>query len=127
MAVDALDFDRCADLTIELGIPVAVLVEVAIDAVHSFFGVDIHQVDWDTVTLFAVDFLEFIRGFHSGHQGRSRGLLDLLAFVVEQVALAILFEHGAEDPAVAVEVGELGVLEEWIQFAHAREELGVPP
>ena len=35
---------------------------------------------------------------------------DDVALVVEQVALAVLLEDGAEDPAVAVEVGELRVL-----------------
>ena len=47
---------------------------------------------------------------HGGHAAlRWSTLRDHVALVVEQVALAVLLEHGAEDPAVAVEVGELGV------------------
>ena len=40
-----------------------------------------------------------------------RDVVDHVALVVEQVALAVLLEDGAEHPAVAVEVGELRVLQ----------------
>ena len=39
----------------------------------------------------------------------SSSWLTLLALPIEQVALAVLLEHRAEDPAVAVEIGELRV------------------
>ena len=44
------------------------------------------------------------------------------ALVVEQVALAVLLEDGAEDPAVAVEVGELGVPRLRVQLGDALEK-----
>ena len=119
MAIDALDFDRCSDFTVELGIPVAVLIKVAIDTVHPFFGVDIHQVNGHSITLLAVNFFKLIGRLHRSHERGSRRILDLFAFVVEQIAFAILFEHSAEDPTVAMEVCKLRVLQEWIEFADA--------
>ena len=83
MAVDALDLDRRSNFTVTLGISVAVLIEVAVDAVHSFFGVDIHHVDRNAVSLFSVYFFEFVGGFHGGHQGWRRRVLDLGALVIE--------------------------------------------
>ena len=37
--------------------------------------------------------------------------IDLVVVLVQPVAFAIVFEDGAEDPAVAVEIGELGLLQ----------------
>ena len=53
--------------------------------------------------------------------------VDDAAVVVEQVALAILLEDGAEDPAVAVEVGELGVLGLRVEVGDVVEELRIGP
>ena len=41
----------------------------------------------------------------------ARWILDRVALRVEQVALAIALEDGAEQPSVAVEVGELRLLQ----------------
>ena len=46
---------------------------------------------------------------------------------VEQVALAVALEDGAEIPAVAVVVGELGVLELRVELGDLAEELEVAP
>ena len=45
VAVDALDLDGRADLAVELGVAVDVLDEMAVDAVHPLFEVDVELVD----------------------------------------------------------------------------------
>src|SRR6266545_262527 len=92
VAVDAVDIDGGARLAVELAVAVAVLLEVAIDAVHPLLEVDVLQVDRLAELL--------------GVLGR-----HYLALTVDQVALPVLAEDGPVDPAVAVEVGELRVLE----------------
>ena len=51
----------------------------------------------------------------------------LLSSQIEQIAFAILLEDGAEDPAVAVIIGELRVLELRIQFRDLLQEIQVAP
>src|ERR1700692_1179044 len=92
VAIDAIDLNRVAGLAIQLAVAVAVLLEVAVDAVHAELEVDVLQVD-------GLLKLVFVLGG------------DGLAVFVEKVALAVAAEDGAEDPAVAVEVAELGGLE----------------
>ena len=92
VAIDAIDLDGGARFAVELAVAVAVLLEVAVDAVHALVEVDVLQVD---------GLLELV-GIVEG---------DCLVVLVEQVALAVVLEDGAEDPAVAVVVGELRVLE----------------
>src|SRR5947208_15025559 len=43
-------------------------------------------------------------------------IFDLVVVEIEQVALPIVFENRAEDPAVSVIIGELGVLKLRMQF-----------
>ena len=52
---------------------------------------------------------------------------DDFAAIVEQVTLAIATEDGAKVPAVTVVIGELGVVQLWIQFADAAQEFLVDP
>lgn len=49
VAVDALDFDGSANFSVEFSISVDILDEVAIDAVHAFFEMDIEHVHGDIV------------------------------------------------------------------------------
>ena len=51
----------------------------------------------------------------------------MLSSQIEQVAFAIVFEDGAEDPAVAVIIGELGVLQLRIQFRDLLEKIRIAP
>ena len=51
VAVDALDLDGRANLAVELGVAVGVLDEMAVDAVHSLFEVDVELVDGQAVAL----------------------------------------------------------------------------
>ena len=110
VTIDAIDFDRVAGFAVELAVAVAVLLEVAVDAVHPFFQMDVFEVH---------RFLELI------------GIVerDLLVVLVEQVAFAVVLEDGAEDPAMAVEVGKLRVLQLPVEFGRAGflQELGVRP
>ena len=53
MAIGALDLNRGPNFAIELRVAVIVLQEMAIDAVHSLFQVNVHQVDRHVVASFA--------------------------------------------------------------------------
>ena len=127
MAIDALDFDRRTDLAVEFGVPMSILIEVAIDTVHPAFGVDVHEVYRDAVSLLAMDFLKLIGRLHGCHKIRGRRSLELRAGVIEQIPLTVLLEDRAKYPAVAMKVGKLRMLEERIEFADAIEELWIPP
>ena len=91
VAVLAADLHRLRDLAVDITVAVAVLAEVAVDAMHAFFGMDRVHMD---------------------------GLFELVRIVVrydvpglvQQVALAVALEDRTEVPAVAVIVGELGVV-----------------
>ncbi len=90
MAVDALDGGDGAGLGGEQAVAVDVGGEVAIDTLHAAGEVDVLEVD---------GLLEFFRV----------GGRDDVVVEGEEVALLVLLEDGAEDPAVAVVVGELGL------------------
>ncbi len=108
VAIHAVDLDRRPRLGVQAAVAVVVLLEVAVHAVHPLLEVDVLQVD---------GFLELLRVV----------VLDDAALRIEQVALAVALEHGAEDPSVAVEVGELGGLELGVQRSDVVEELGIGP
>ena len=121
MAVDALDFHGGPDFLVKLGVAVAVLDEMAIDAVHAFFEMDIEQVHRNAVgffherivvplaTVVLQELLDLLGHAHGGLELFGGDVLDYVARVIEQMALAVLLVDGAENPAVAVEIGELGV------------------
>ena len=99
VAIDAIEFDGGARLAVEFSVAVAVLLEVAIHALHAFLEMDVREVH---------GFLEFL------------GILGTtILFSVEQVALAVALEHGAEEPAVAVKIGELRVCQFRVEFGAA--------
>src|SRR5688572_12766251 len=110
MAVDAIDLDRVPRLAVQLAVAVIVLVEMAVDALHAALEVNVLEVN---------------------------GLAELLRVVVrndlvvgvEQLAFAIALVDRPENPAVAVEVGELRVLELRVELGSADvlEELDVRP
>ena len=51
----------------------------------------------------------------------------LLIVLVQPVAFAIVLEDGAVDPAVAVEIGELGLLVFGVEVAHVAQKFGIAP
>ena len=144
VAVDALDLDGGADLAVKLGVAVHVLDEVAVDAVHSLFEVDVKLMNGQPVALRrggpvkrgllfgrgifgAIPLLELVRASDRGHQGRRRIVGDRLAAVVEQLAVPVFLEDRPKDPAVAMEVGELRVLRLRVQVGDPRQECRVRP
>jgi hypothetical protein len=106
VAVLATDLDRVGDLTVDQAVAVVVLREVTVGALQALLGVNVHHVD--RLALLFADGGEFGHAVLAellGIVGR-----DDLAGGVEQIALAIALVDRAEVPAMAVIVGELGVL-----------------
>ncbi len=52
-----------------------------------------------------------------------RDRFDDLAAMIEQIARAVLLEHRAKHPAVAMEIGELRVLRPGVEVGQVRQEL----
>src|SRR5215472_11149774 len=88
MAINAINFDSSARLTVNLAAPVIVLFEMAIVALHSFFQMNVRKVHRLTKAIRIVE-------------------CDLLAVFVEPVSFAVVTKHGAEDPSMPVKVREL--------------------
>ena len=122
VTVFASDLDRRADFAVQLRVAVRVLFEVAIDAVHPFLKMDIHEMHRDAVLRLAAVGMQ-----HRVVELRGGLVFDDAIFVVEQSALAIFLEDRFEDPAVAVEVGELRVLEFRVEVGGLIEEFGIGP
>ena len=143
VAVDTGDLDGGTDLAVELRVAVHVLDEVAVDAVHAALHVDVEHVHREAVALVrhghllaadllgrllvgsAVDLLDPLRHLHGRPQGLVARVGDDVSLVVEEVALAVVLEDGAEGPAMAVEITELGVLRAVVQVAQVGEELWI--
>src|SRR5437660_3119683 len=89
MAIDAVNFHGGARLAIKFSITVIVLTEVAIDAVHSFFQVNVRQMNRFAESIWIVK-------------------VDFLAVLVKPVAFAVVGVNTAVNPAVSVKIGELG-------------------
>src|SRR5208283_4190184 len=110
MAIHAIDFNGVACFSVQFPVAVTVLLKVTVNAVHSFFQVDIFQV---------YSLLELVRIVKG----------DLLVAGIEKIALAIVLEDRAENPSVTVEVGKLRVLEVFVKFGRPRlfEKINIRP
>ena len=82
VAIDVIDLHRSARFAINFSVAVIVLGEMAIVALHTSFEVDVREMDGFAETLWIVEG-------------------DLPAIFVEPVALAVVIEDSAEDPAVS--------------------------
>ncbi len=123
VAVLAADLDRIGDLSVDKPVAVAVLGEVAIGALQSLLGVNVHHVDRLARILAHFDELRFaLAPPFLGIIG-----VDDIAFGVEQVAFAIAFQDGAEIPAMAMIIGELRVLELGIEIVDIAQEIDIAP
>src|SRR5260370_184087 len=100
MAIDAVDLDSSARVAVNFSVAVIVLCKVAIIALHPFFEMDIGEVDGFPETV----------GIIEG---------DLLSVLVQPVPFAVVIEHRAENPAVAVKIGELRGLQLLVKFGTA--------
>ena len=110
VAIDAIHFNCGARLSVEFSGAVAVLLQVAVDALHTFLQMNIREVR---------GFLKLFRIVR-----RNRG-----SFFIKQAAFPVSREHRAKEPAMAVKIGELGVLQFCIEFSAAclGEKLYVGP
>src|SRR5258708_13452698 len=100
MAIDAVDLDSSARLAVNFSVAVIGLCKVALMALHPFFEMDIGEVDGFPETV----------GIIEG---------DLLSVLVQPVPFAVVIEHRAENPAVAVKIGELRGLQLLVKFGTA--------
>src|ERR1700693_4897227 len=98
VAIDAIDFDRGARFSVNFAVAMIVLSEMAIGTLQSFFEVDVGKVD---------GFLETLRIIEG----------DRNAVFVEPVPFSIVIEDGAKNPAMAMEISELGGFELLVEFA----------
>ena len=138
VAILAPDLDGVGDLAIDEAVAMRVLFEVAVDALHSDFGVDRHHMDrfarigagLDELALAilapALTPAVFVIG---GFLGRIAflGGAEHLALCIEHIAVAVAFEDRAEVPAVAVIIGELRVFEIGVQIVDVAQEFEVGP
>ena len=108
VAVLAADLQGVAVLAVDQPVAVGVLGEVAIRAVHPLLQMDVLQVD---------RLLEPV-GIVEG---------DDAVLGIQEIPLAVLLVDGAEDPAVAVVVGELGVLESRVELRDLGQEFRLGP
>src|ERR1700731_4636188 len=86
VAIHAIELNGSTRLAVQFSSPMTILLEVAVQALHSFFQVDIRKVDG------FVEFLRIIGG-------------DRASLFIEQVSLAVARIDGAKQPAVTVEIG----------------------
>ena len=91
MTVFASDLNRRARFVVKIAVAVRILAEVAVDAVHSLFKMNVVEVD---------GFLELV------------GIVrcDQIVFGVKQVSFSIAFEDFAKHPAMTVKIAKLRVL-----------------
>ena len=112
VAVAAVDLDGVAHGAVELAVAVAVLQEVAVDAVHALLEVDVLEVDG------LRELVRIVGG-------------DDLALAVDEQALVVHLVDRLVDPAVAVEVRELrrvqAVLHGVVEVGHVEQEVLAPP
>ena len=92
MAIDAIDGRGIARLAVKHAVSVDILFEMAVRALHPVREMDILQVN---------GLRELLR----------IAVRDFVVVEIEKIAFAIVLEDGAENPAMAVVIGELSVLQ----------------
>ena len=147
MAIDAGNFNGTAHFHLQPCVAMHVLHEVAIDAVHAFFNMDVHQMhgqagafvgvfgiaflarfcEVGVVRFFGMTDLQVAHHLDSTLEVRSRDIGNRVAVVVDHVSFVIAAENGSENPAVAVEVGELSLTHLAVEIGEIGKELGVRP
>ena len=141
VTVDALNFDGSANLSVQIPVAVYVLHEVAVDTVHSFFEMDVHEVyrhvfahlvqfrfhpgQFVRRPLALVELFDVLRNQHRHPQLLVGDIVNLGAERIEQDALAVLFVNGAVDPAVTVKICKLRMLGLCVQVGHICQKLRI--
>ena len=108
MAIDTLNFHRRPGLAVQLAVAMAILFKVAIHAMHALLQMDVFQV---------YSFVKFFRIVE----------FDGLVFFVKPRALLVVFINSAIHPAMAIEIGELGLFEFRIQVREILQKLRIGP
>ena len=133
VAILAADFHGISDFTVNEAIAVTVLREMAIGALETLFGMDIHHMDgfaWigadrnELRLTLAAKFLGIVVGDDMGGVGP---IGRHIATGIEQIALTVALENAAEIPTVAVIVGELGVLIAVIHVIDVADKFRIGP
>src|SRR5208282_3003689 len=110
VTIHAINFHGGARFTVNFAVAVIVLGEVTIGALHTFFQMNVGQMH---------GFLEALRIIEG----------DGAAVFIQPVPFPVVVVDAAENPAVAVEIGELRGLELRVEFGAAGffEKLGIAP
>ena len=112
MAIDTTDLDRSARFVVEYARPMAVLLKMAIGAVHAFFEMDVLQMHG------LIKFGGVVRR-------------DDLAIGIEQIALTVFLINVLKDPSVAVRIGKLHVFQLGVEIGRAgflkKDRIGPKP
>ena len=124
-----------------------ILNEMAIDAMHTFFDMDIDKVHGDARSFMSFKVFHFSRAdrffsrvgrffettvkffddvdafFHV----RRRKVFDWVAIVINQVSFLISAKNSSEDPTMTMEVAKLAVLGLGVEVGHIVKEIRVRP
>ena len=101
----------------------AVLRIVAIRALHALFGMDRHEMH--RLARIGARFDKF--GFILAAEFLRIVIVDNIAVLIEQIALAVAFEDRAEIPSVPVIVGKLRVFELRIEVIDIAQKIEISP
>ena len=133
MAILAADLDGIGHLAIDEAIAMAVLREMAVGALQTLFGMDVHHMHGATGVGAGFDELGLAlpppafgivgRDDISGVGAIGRHI----AFGVEQIALAVALQHRAEIPAMAMIIGELRIAQLAVEAVDIAQEFDIAP
>src|ERR1035437_8094512 len=101
MTIDTGDLDRGPRLIVENTCPMSVLAEMAIGAMHTLFEMDVLQMDG------LLEFVRIVRLYYPIAR-------------VEQISFPVLLIDVLKHPAVPVRIGELHVLQFFIEIGGTR-------
>ncbi|MCG3121387.1 MAG: hypothetical protein ALAOOOJD_04452 [bacterium] len=129
VTIAALNFNRIVKLAIQLAVAVIILLEMAIGAVHALLGVNVFQMHGllRVAAGFIFHRLVPVLKRHDAMKLVRRLRRNDFAVLVQQIALAILFKHRAENPAVAVIIRKLRAFELGIELRHGAQEIRIIP
>ena len=131
VTVHAVDLDGIARLAVQVAVAVAVLREVAVDALHPPLEMNVLQVHrhacFRRLARRLRDRLAVLSNKrrhalvrHGGRETVGARVLHGMILGVDQISMTVALEDGAKDPAVSVKIGELRVRELRVEFGRAR-------
>jgi hypothetical protein len=120
MTIDTRDLDSLDIPPVQLAIAMAILFEMAVNAVHTFFEMDVLHVYRDSGALFGAVGRFTDSTLQERPIDRLKG--DHRTLGIEKIALTVTLEDRLKVPAMAVVVGKLRVLKLRVQFPDFGEE-----